>query len=85
MLPQTCVVQIGILYTSLAMTIMFEDIHEQLSTSFIELAIPKHCWTKWHSLYTNMELWWGQYGVLWIWDNNIDWGEGEKNIVVDDP
>ncbi len=35
--------------------------------------------------YTNMDQWWGQYGVLWIWGNNIDRGEVEVNIVAKDP
>ncbi len=38
-----------------------------------------------HRYYTNMDLWWGQYGVLWIWGNNIDQGEAEVNIVAEDP
>ncbi len=35
--------------------------------------------------YTNMEQWWGQYGVLWICGNTIDWGEVKFNIVAEDP
>ncbi len=31
--------------------------------------------------YTNMDLWWEQYGVLWIWGNNIDQGEAKVNIL----
>ncbi len=34
--------------------------------------------------YTNMDLWWRQYRVLWIWSNNIDQGEAEVNIVAED-
>ncbi len=32
-----------------------------------------------------MDLWWGQYEVLWIWGNNIDQVKAEVNIVADDP
>ncbi len=32
-----------------------------------------------------MDLWWRQYGVLWIWGNNTDQGEAEVNIVAEDP
>ncbi len=35
--------------------------------------------------YTDMDLWWKQYGVLSMWGNNIDWGKADVNNVTEHP
>ncbi len=34
---------------------------------------------------TIIDLCWGEYGVVWVWNNNIEWGEAKFNIVIEGP
>ncbi len=38
-------------------------------------------WNDRGKYYTNMDLWWGQYGVLCIWGNNIDRGKARVHKI----